>query len=116
MRHTNSRLILMAGGRLFPGVHQRATFDVSDTGAGIDISIRSAAGDMDVALRGKAAGELPEGSTFPLIGRRIRVFPRRFCWLLAWSRQGSARGVDSRISQMARGSVGSLRGALLVAL
>jgi hypothetical protein len=74
MRHTNSRLILMAGGRLFPGVHQRATFDVSDTGAGIDISIRSAAGDMDVALRGKAAGELPEGSTFPSLAAASEFF------------------------------------------
>ena len=64
MRHTNSSLILMVGGRIFPGVHKRATFHVAETGTDIDISIRATAGDMDVALRGKSAEQLPPGSAF----------------------------------------------------
>jgi hypothetical protein len=65
MRHTDSLLILMLGGRLFPGVHERATFEVADTGDNIDISIRSASGDMQVALQGRSADQLPSGSAFP---------------------------------------------------
>jgi hypothetical protein len=74
MRHTNSSLILMVGGRIFPGVHKRATFEVSDSGTAIDISIRATAGDMDVALRGKSADLLPAGSTFPSLAAASEFF------------------------------------------
>jgi hypothetical protein len=74
MRHTNSRLILMVGGRIFPGVHKRATFDVADSGTGIDISIRAIAGDMDVALRGKSAEQLPAGCAFPSLAAASEFF------------------------------------------
>jgi hypothetical protein len=74
MRHTNSSLILMVGGRIFPGVHRRAVFDVADTGTDIDISIRATAGDMDVALRGKAAEQLPAGSAFPSLAAASEFF------------------------------------------
>jgi hypothetical protein len=74
LRHTNSSLILMVGGRIFPGIHKRATFDVADTGTDIDISIRATAGDMDVALRGKSAEELPGGSAFPSLAAASEFF------------------------------------------
>ncbi len=74
MRHTNSSLILMVGGRVFPGVHQRATFDVADSGTDIDISIRATAGDMEVELRGKSAGQLPSSSTFPSLAAASEFF------------------------------------------
>jgi hypothetical protein len=65
MRHTDSSLILMLGGRLFPGVHQRAAFEVADAEGKIDISIRSASGDMHVALHCRSADQLPSDSAFP---------------------------------------------------
>jgi hypothetical protein len=65
MRHSDSSLILLTGGRLFPGVHRRAVFKVADTVKTIDISIRTTSGDMQVFLRGKSAVELPDGSVFP---------------------------------------------------
>src|SRR5450759_900697 len=74
MRHTNSSLILIVGGRVFPGVHQRATFNVVDSGAEIDISIRATAGDMEVALRGKSADKLPSSSTFPSLATASEFF------------------------------------------
>jgi len=74
MRHTNSSVILMVGGRVFPGVHKRATFDVADTGIDIGISIRATAGDMDVTLRGKSAEELPRGSAFPSLAAASEFF------------------------------------------
>jgi hypothetical protein len=74
MRHTNSLLILVVGGRVFPGVHERATFDVADDGTDLDISIRATAGDMQVALRGKSAGQLPDGSAFPSLAAASEFF------------------------------------------
>lgn len=74
MRHTDSSLILMLGGRVFPGVHQRATFDVADSGADIDMSIRATAGDMTVALRGKSADKLPVGSAFSSLAAASEFF------------------------------------------
>ena len=74
MRHTNSKLMLMLGGRLFPGVHQLATFDVADTGDSIDISIRSATDDMQVTLKGRAAEQLPMGSAFPSLKAASEFF------------------------------------------
>jgi Uncharacterized conserved protein (COG2071) len=74
MRHTNSSLILLVGGRVFPGVHQRATFDVADSGTDIDISIRAAAGDMEVALRGRSAEQLPSASAFRSLAAASEFF------------------------------------------
>jgi hypothetical protein len=74
MRHTNSSLILMVGGRIFPGVHQRAAFEVVDTGTDIDISIRATARDMEVTLRGKPVGELPNDSVFPSLAAASEFF------------------------------------------
>ena len=64
LRHTESQVIWLLGGRLFPGVHERAAFDISDGEGLVDISIRSKAGDMRVKLRGKPAVDLPTGSVF----------------------------------------------------
>lgn len=65
IRHTASQIVLLLGGRLFPGVHERATFEITDTTAEVRISIRSEAGDMQVDLRGHPAADLPGSSAFP---------------------------------------------------
>lgn len=55
---------MAARGRLFPGVHERAAFEISDVEGLVDISIRSKAGDMQVKVRGQRAAELASGSAF----------------------------------------------------
>src|SRR5436305_880888 len=74
IRHTASAVVQLLGGRLFPGVHRRAAFDIRDTPAELTISIRSQAGDMHVALRGKPATELPSGSAFPSLQAASEFF------------------------------------------
>lgn len=64
IRHTESPIVLMLGGRLFPGVHKRAAFEIFDTEGIVDISIRSKTGDMHVKLRGEPSANLPTGSVF----------------------------------------------------
>jgi Uncharacterized conserved protein (COG2071) len=74
IRHTASQIVLLLGGRLFPGVHKRATFDITDTAAEVRISIRSKAGDMHVALRGSPAADLPSNSAFPSLQAASEFF------------------------------------------
>jgi hypothetical protein len=74
MRHTDSTLVLLMGGRLFPGLHQRAAFEVDDRAGNIDISIRSATGDMQVTLIGKSADQLPKDSGFPSLSAASEFF------------------------------------------
>jgi hypothetical protein len=63
-RDTDSCFAQAIGGRFFPGEHQRAEFQVRDTGGSVEIAMRSLDGAVSVALRGKAALELPSSSRF----------------------------------------------------
>jgi Uncharacterized conserved protein (COG2071) len=63
-RDSDSRLARVVGGRLFPGEHHPAAFQVMDDGSDIDFSMRSRDGDVAVTLRGKAASALPPSSRF----------------------------------------------------
>src|SRR5437762_1679839 len=40
-RDTSSRLNALAGGRLFPGVHRHARFEVAEAGDGYSVALRS---------------------------------------------------------------------------
>lgn len=73
-RHTDSSLILAVGGRVFPGVHQRACFDVCDARDEIRIAIKAMAGDMEICLRACVASELPSDSVFPSLEAASEFF------------------------------------------
>lgn len=74
IRHTASRLVLLLGGRLFPGVHKKASFTISDSPAEIAVAIRSEAGDMSVTLQGTKANALPLDSAFPSLESASEFF------------------------------------------
>lgn len=63
-RDTGSWLNHWAGGRIFPGEHQRADFAVTDDGSHISMSIRARDGRMSVQLRGQECETLPGSSCF----------------------------------------------------
>src|SRR5260370_18802229 len=69
-----SAIVVLIGARIFPGVHNRATFDITDTAAEVRISIRSEAGDMHVVLRGNPATDLPSNSAFPSLEAASEFF------------------------------------------
>ena len=64
-RDTGSLVNHLAGGRLFPGEHRRATFQVSDTPERIAFDMTSADGVVHVELAGRPADALPPTSIFP---------------------------------------------------
>jgi Uncharacterized conserved protein (COG2071) len=63
-RDTNSRLNQIAGGRVFPGEHHAASFQVKDDGQEIDFSMRSEDGETMVEVRGTTGEKLPDNSKF----------------------------------------------------
>jgi hypothetical protein len=63
-RDTGSMLNHLAGGRVFPGEHQFADFEVTDCGAEITMSIRARDGRMSVRLRAHDSEALPVSSCF----------------------------------------------------
>ncbi|MFJ2867307.1 DUF2071 domain-containing protein [Kitasatospora sp. NPDC087314] len=66
-RDTTSRLSTLVGGRLFPGVHHRADFDVHETADRLDIAYTS----RDGTTRVRAAVTYPDGRTDGLSGSRL---------------------------------------------
>ena len=63
-RDTNSWLNVLAGGRIFPGVHHHARFVVNESVNSFAISLRSDDAATSVSLRCRRTARLPETSVF----------------------------------------------------
>jgi hypothetical protein len=64
----------LAGGRLFPGEHQRATFRVTEDEQRIALQMRSADGQIEIEVIGRASDQLPETSSFASVGEASAFF------------------------------------------
>lgn len=73
-RDTNSRLNTVIGGRLFPGVHHHAQFQISDSGEGFEVAMRSDDGLAAIDVSGRPTEVLQPGSVFSSVGEASRFF------------------------------------------
>ena len=73
-RDTSSFLNAFAGGRLFPGVHNRARFDVRETENKYHIAMDSLDGSAHVTVDGGTADALPDDSVFDTVAECSRFF------------------------------------------
>lgn len=73
-RDTGSRLNHFAGGRVFPGEHHLADFDVTDDGTRITMSIRGRDGRMEVNIRACESDSLPKSSCFESLAESSSYF------------------------------------------
>jgi hypothetical protein len=73
-RDTGSLVNHLAGGRLFPGEHQRATFRVTEDEQRIALQMRSADGQIEIEVIGRASDQLPETSSFASVGEASAFF------------------------------------------
>jgi hypothetical protein len=64
-RDTSSRLNALAGGRLFPGIHNHAHFTVHETADRFEVALCSDDGATRLSIRARLAAELPPTSVFP---------------------------------------------------
>ena len=75
-RDTSSFANTLIGGRLFPGKHHRATFDVTESGGDIFVSLRSADGQARVLVEASLARQLPDTSIFRSVEEVSAFFER----------------------------------------
>lgn len=73
-RDSSSRLNALVGGRLFPGEHHHARFDVGETENRLQVRFESDDGQARVNLTARLAEILPAGSLFGSIEEASRFF------------------------------------------
>jgi hypothetical protein len=90
-RDTGSWLNSLAGGRVFPGEHHRATFRVHETAQHFEVGATARDDGMDLAVVADLATELPPASVFPSVGDASAFFATGAC---GWSVTGDAGRFD----------------------
>ncbi len=73
-RDTGSLINHLAGGRIFPGEHHRARFNVREVEDHIDFHMQSADGEVAVDLAGHVATQLPRSSGFANVAEASAFF------------------------------------------
>lgn len=73
-RDTSSRLNTLVGGRLFPGVHHRADFDVDESSERVRVAMTSRDGAGSISVDGSVADTLPDGSVFDSVAQASAFF------------------------------------------
>lgn len=73
-RDTGSTMSHLAGGRVFPGEHHRARFEVQESSDTIDLSMASLDGEVAVKVRGTIADQLPTTSCFATLAEASAFF------------------------------------------
>lgn len=73
-RDTSSRLNALVGGRIFPGYHSHARFDVEETTERYSLRMKSDDRVTSVTVRGQIAPALPSTSIFESLDESSRFF------------------------------------------
>ena len=95
-RDTSNPLNTLLGGRLFPGVHHAARFEVQEEGGFYSVALRSKDGSVRLAVAGRLASELPGKSVFSSIGEASDFFERGSLGYSATATPGSFDGLELR--------------------
>ena len=75
-RDTDSFINSAVGGKLFPGEHNKADFEVSDTENKIDFAMQSDDGKVSVKLKGEISEQFPENSIFSSLAESSNFFEK----------------------------------------
>jgi len=73
-RDTNSQLNYLLGGRVFPGEHHQASFNVADSASEIRFAMKSVDAEVSVEIEGKIAKDLPSSSIFSSLSEASSYF------------------------------------------
>ena len=73
-RDTNSQLNHLLGGRVFPGEHHQASFNVIESDSEITLAMASVDAAVKVEIEGKIADDLPSSSIFSSIAEASSFF------------------------------------------
>jgi hypothetical protein len=95
-RDTNSLLNALAGGRVFPGVHHRARFTVSESPGLISIRVQSRDDGTTLAVSGRVAESLPTTSIFDSLSGASAFFEAGALGYSATSDRARFQGMELR--------------------
>lgn len=90
-RDSGSLLNHLAGGRLFPGEHHRASFQIVDTGDSVQLQMKSADHSVCVSVVAAAVPEFPSGSIFESLEAASAFFEPGS---LGYSAKAGSRNLD----------------------
>ncbi len=95
-RDTSSRLNALAGGRLFPGVHRHARFEVRERDDHYRVALDSDDGRTHLVVEGVVASELPASSVFRSLAEASEFFRRGSLGYSATATPGLFDGLELR--------------------
>ena len=98
-RDSNSWVNHRTGGRLFPGVHHRADFDISDDGARVELKMRARDGEVSVEIAGDVAEFLPKSSLFESLAAASAYFEAGGCGFSPGLSHGKLDGMELRVQE-----------------
>lgn len=96
-RDTGSWLNHLAGGRLFPGAHHLADFQVRDDAGEVEMVVRSLDGGMALEFLGRETSGWPEGSSFSSLAQASAFFEGGCTGYSVTSEDGRLDGVRLEI-------------------
>jgi hypothetical protein len=95
-RDTSSRLNTLAGGRLFPGMHHRAHFQVEERDDRFRVAMDSADRRTHLLVEGRARTELPATSIFSSVVEASRFFEKGSLGYSVTRKPGEFDGLELR--------------------
>lgn len=95
-RDSSSRLATLAGGRVFPGVHNHADFRVVEDSGRYEIEMTSEDDQASLAVRGRVTTTWPAGSTFLDLDEASEFFRAGSLGYSATRRPGAYDGLELR--------------------
>jgi len=93
-RDTSSRVTHLVGGRLFPGEHHHADFQVREDGTHYDVSFASDDGTLRFAAAVRETRTVPRGSVFGSLAQASAFFRAGSLGYSATRRAGKADGLE----------------------
>jgi hypothetical protein len=95
-RDTSSQLNLLLGGRVFPGVHHHASFEVEETVDRFHVNLSSDDGEVRVVVTGRRSSGLPANSIFRSVEEASEMFRRGSLGYSATASQTAFEGLELR--------------------
>ena len=95
-RDTSSRFNALVGGRLFPGEHHHARFQVNETARPLPDRLDSDDGRTHLAVKGHLAAEFPETSIFDSLREASEFFEQGSVGYSATRQAGQFDGLELR--------------------
>jgi Uncharacterized conserved protein (COG2071) len=95
-RDTSSRFNTLVGGRLFPGEHHHARFQVEERADFYHVVLDSDDGDTHLTVESRVVAELPKGSVFRSVREASEFFQRGALGYSATTRPNQYDGLELR--------------------